>query len=51
MPLIQARFAAWAEAAPDRIEYWHIHDVDFAPPHKALPLIDAHVRDLIARLK
>ncbi|MCW2283008.1 protein-tyrosine phosphatase [Rhodoblastus acidophilus] len=52
MPLIRARFAAWAEAAPpDRIEYWRIHDIDFAPPETALPQIEAHVRDLIGRLR
>jgi protein-tyrosine phosphatase len=52
MPLIRARFAAWARtAAPDRVEYWRIHDIDFAPPEAALPLIEAHVRDLIARLR
>ncbi len=51
LPLIRARFTAWAEAAPpERIEYWHIHDIDFAPPETALPLIETHVRDLIARL-
>lgn len=51
MPLIQARFSAWAaKAAPDRIEYWHIHDIDYAPPEVALPQIEAHVADLLTRL-
>jgi protein-tyrosine phosphatase len=51
LPLIQARFSAWAaRAAPDRVEYWHVHDIDFAPPHKALPQIEAHVRALMGRL-
>jgi protein-tyrosine phosphatase len=50
-PLMRARFAAWvAAAAPGRIAYWQVHDVDFAPPHLALPEIEARVRELIARL-
>jgi protein-tyrosine phosphatase len=52
LPLMQARFAAWLAASPpQRIEYWHVHDIDFAPPRDALPLIEQHVRDLIARLR
>ncbi|MBB4196298.1 hypothetical protein CCR94_05585 [Rhodoblastus sphagnicola] len=50
LPLMQARFPAWLERAPDRIEYWHVHDIDVAPPRMALPLIDAQVRDLLTRL-
>jgi protein-tyrosine-phosphatase len=51
LPLIRARFSSWvARAAPDRIEYWHVHDIDFAPPQAALPQIEAHVRALMRRL-
>jgi protein-tyrosine phosphatase len=52
LPLMQARFAAWvAASAPERVEYWHIHDIDFAPPEAALPQIEAHVRELLGRLR
>ncbi len=42
-----ARFPAWA----DRIQYWHIDDVDCAEPHQALPELEKQVRDLIDRLQ
>jgi protein-tyrosine phosphatase len=45
-PLLAARFPAWA----DRVEYWAVHDVDFAPPDVALPEIEDQVRALVARL-
>ena len=34
----------------DRVEFWHVHDVDHAPPEVALPLLERHVRELVARL-
>jgi protein-tyrosine phosphatase len=46
-PLIQALLPAW----DDKIVYWHIHDVDVAPPHKTIPLLEAKVIDLINELK
>jgi protein-tyrosine phosphatase len=45
-PLLAERFPAWA----DRVEYWAVHDVDFAAPDVALPEIEGHVRALVARL-
>jgi protein-tyrosine phosphatase len=45
-PLMTERHAAWAE----RVEYWAVHDVDFATPAEALPQIEERVRELITRL-
>ena len=46
-PLVLERFPGLC----DRIEYWHVDDVEYAPPSKALPLIESNVRALIARLQ
>lgn len=32
------------------VEFWHVHDVEDAPPSEAIPLIEDNVRALIARL-
>jgi low molecular weight protein-tyrosine phosphatase len=45
-PVIEQRFPEVA----GNVTYWHIDDIEFAPPSIALPMIDAHVRDLIAAL-
>ena len=45
--LMQARFPAWVE----RVEYWHVHDLDCALPTKALPQVRQHVEELVLRLK
>ncbi|MBA7472944.1 hypothetical protein ES707_08276 [subsurface metagenome] len=45
-PLIEQRFPEIANS----VTYWHVDDIEFAPPSIALPMIDAHVRDLIAAL-
>jgi protein-tyrosine phosphatase len=45
-PLIEQRFPEVA----GRVTYWHVDDIEFAPPSIALPMIDAHVRELIAAL-
>jgi protein-tyrosine phosphatase len=45
--LMKARFPAWAE----RVEYWHVHDLDCALPTKALPQVRQHVEELVLRLK
>ncbi|NUQ65913.1 MAG: low molecular weight phosphatase family protein [Pirellulales bacterium] len=45
-PLMAAKFPGWA----DRIEYWHIDDLDCAGPEDALPELEAHVRALVERL-
>jgi protein-tyrosine phosphatase len=34
----------------DRVEFWQVDDVDCAPPSVALPMIERHVRELVARL-
>ena len=35
----------------DRIEYWTVHDIDFAHPDEALPQIEAKVLELIQGLR
>lgn len=45
-PLMQERHPEWVV----RVEYWAVHDIDFAPPDTALPEIEERVRELIARL-
>jgi protein-tyrosine phosphatase len=45
-PLMSKRFPMWVE----RVEYWSVHDVDFALPSVALPQIEEAVENLIARL-
>lgn len=46
-PMMRARFPHWA----DRIEYWHIHDIDVAEPTAALGELEQHVQGLIGRLR
>lgn len=45
-PLLAERFPTWTE----RVEYWAVHDVDYAAPDSALPEIEGRVRALVARL-
>jgi protein-tyrosine phosphatase len=45
-PLLAKRFPRW----PDHIEYWHIHDVDYAMPADALAVLTREVTQLIQRL-
>jgi protein-tyrosine phosphatase len=45
-PLMQQRFATWV----DRIEYWRIHDIDFAEPQVALSQLEREIRELVSRL-
>lgn len=45
-PLMSRKFPAWTE----RVEYWHIHDVDCSGPEEALPLLHLEVVDLVERL-
>ena len=45
-PLMQQNFPDWI----DRVEYWHVHDIDQASPNEALPEIDAAVQELLERL-
>jgi protein-tyrosine phosphatase len=46
-PLMAARFPTWA----DRIDYWHIHDLDLATASEALPEIEGLVKKLIDELR
>lgn len=45
-PLLTLNFPAWAE----RVEYWHVHDLDCAMPQEALPKLAAKVEELVIRL-
>jgi protein-tyrosine phosphatase len=38
--MLAARFAGWEE----RVTYWHVHDLDAAPPEDALREIEQLVR-------
>jgi protein-tyrosine phosphatase len=44
--LISHKYPDWI----DRIEFWHVHDIDEAAPQEALPQIDAAIQELLARL-
>ena len=46
-PLLVRRFPAVLH----RVEFWHVHDVEDAPPSEALPLIETNVRALLERLR
>lgn len=45
-PLLRERFPAWA----DRVEYWHVHDLDKATADEALTELEALVKALVARI-
>lgn len=45
-PLVEVLFPGSAE----RVEYWHIHDVDCCKPEAALPELERLVLDLLDRL-
>ncbi|MCA9170071.1 MAG: low molecular weight phosphatase family protein [Planctomycetales bacterium] len=45
-PLMQRLFAEWV----DRIEYWHIHDLDVSEPVDTLATLRAQVEELIRQL-
>ena len=45
-PLMTRKFPDWSE----RIEYWHVHDIDYAAPEEALPQIEHAVLALLERL-
>jgi protein-tyrosine phosphatase len=46
-PLLQSRHPGWAQ----RVEYWHVHDLDFAPATEALAQIERLVLGLVDRLQ
>lgn len=45
-PLMQTNFPDWEQ----KIEYWEIHDLDFATADEALPILKQHVDALFERL-
>jgi protein-tyrosine phosphatase len=45
-PMIEARFPAWR----DRVEYWHVHDIDCAAPNDAIPNLESEILRLLDRL-
>lgn len=45
--LLEEQFPAWT----DRVEYWHVHDLDCALPHAALAEIQERIRALLHRLQ
>jgi protein-tyrosine phosphatase len=45
-PLMTERHPRWVE----KVEYWAVHDVDYATPEEALPEIEQRVLELISRL-
>ena len=46
-PYLTQRYPAW----PDRVEYWHVHDLDQSGPVEALKEIEEHVLALMAEMK
>ena len=50
-PLMQERFPSWlATSDPCRMEFWHVHDIDWMAPEQAIPLIAEQVQGLTKRL-
>src|SRR5437016_2733301 len=45
-PLMQRNFPQYVE----RVEFWHVHDLDCAGPDEALPHLDREVAALLERL-
>jgi protein-tyrosine phosphatase len=45
-PLVEQRFGPWA----DQVEYWHVDDVEQAPPGASTAKMERQVRVLIRRL-
>jgi protein-tyrosine phosphatase len=51
LPLLRERFPSWLGAnEPNRVEYWHIDDVDQMVPARALPLILDELQVLMKQL-
>jgi protein-tyrosine phosphatase len=45
-PLLEARFPAFT----DRVEFWHVHDLDVATSDEALPVLARLIEALVIRL-
>lgn len=46
LPLMQRKFPQWVE----RVEFWHVHDLDCCGPEETFPHLDREVAALLARL-
>ena len=46
-PVIDLYFPEWV----NRVEYWHVDDLDCATPEQALPHLEREVRNLVNRLQ
>lgn len=44
--MIEDEFSEWQQ----RIEYWHVHDLDCAGPEDALPQLQSAVTELVAKV-
>jgi protein-tyrosine phosphatase len=44
--MMRAQFPDWE----DRVEYWHVDDLDCAGPEEAIPLLETQVGELVDRL-
>jgi protein-tyrosine phosphatase len=44
--LFEAKFPKWRE----RVEYWHVHDLDCATPDAAMPRLESELMRLLERL-
>jgi protein-tyrosine phosphatase len=45
--LMARQFPLWK----DRIEYWHVDDLDCAQSHEALPHLESQIHELVVRLR
>jgi protein-tyrosine phosphatase len=45
-PMIERQFPTWL----DRVEFWHIHDLDCWGPEEAIPSLNREVAGLVERL-
>ncbi len=45
--LMAQQFPLWK----DRIEYWHVDDLDCAQSHEALPHLESRIHELVERLR
>lgn len=45
-PMIRCHFPLWLE----RVEFWHVHDLDCYGPNEAIPHLDQEVAALLVRL-
>jgi protein-tyrosine phosphatase len=45
-PMIERDFPKWL----NRVEFWHVHDLDYWEPEEAIPTLDREVTGLLKRL-